>query len=92
MSNSKEYSVNLFKPHTPHGKANSKMIISMIIIWAVAVFGFQAILAILNKPTPEKNYIMFQKTRPAIQNNRASVLDKRAFSRVVLSVLGKILF
>ncbi len=89
MSDQKDNSVNLFKPRTPHGKANSKMVISMIIVWAVAIFGFQTLLIILNKPTPEKNYIIFEQVWPEISEDRASTDVKKKFSRVVLSVLGK---
>ncbi len=89
MSSSKDYHVNLFKPRTPHGKSNTKMILSMLLIWFVSIFGFQALLIILSEPTPEKNYLTFQKTWPNVSNHRASVEEKQDFARVVLSVLGK---
>ena len=64
MSNPKDFHVNLFRPRTPHGKSNTKMILTMIGLWFVSIFGFQALLIVLNKPTPEKNYLLFQEIWP----------------------------
>ena len=89
MPGTKEYHVNLFKPRTPHGKSNTKMILSMILIWFVSIFGFQALLIIMNKPTPEKSYLVFQKIWPSITERRASIEEKQDFARVLLFVLGK---
>lgn len=89
MSNSNDYDVNFFKPITEHARANAKLITIMFLIWAFAVFGFQFMLIIFNKPTPEKNYVQFQKDWPAIIETTSTVEMNQEFSRTLLSVLGK---
>jgi putative solute:sodium symporter small subunit len=84
-----QYEVNLFKPKTAYTKANMKIIIVMIGIWAVAVFGFQFLMIAINKPTPEPTYQEFTAVWPAIENGNATTAQKQSFARVVLMVLGK---
>jgi len=90
MSDSNEYKVNFFKPLSNHAKANTKLITILFLIWVFSVFGFQFLLIIFNKPTPEKNYVQFQKDWPSISENiSASTEMRQEFSRTILSVLGK---
>ena len=49
MTNSEDYNVNFFKPLSDHAKTNKKLIATLAIIWFCAVFGFQALLMILNE-------------------------------------------
>lgn len=82
--------VNFFRPAPGHAMANMKLISSLVIIWAIAVFGFQFALVILNKPTPEANYHIFEEVWPGIADgSSATPAAKKQFARVVLSVLGK---
>lgn len=85
----KDYNVNFFKPRTDHAKANMKVVLTMIIIWAVAVFGFQILLAASVKPTAEKAYKTFKQIWPAINEGSASPEQEQEFARVTLMVLGK---
>ncbi|MCK5146327.1 DUF4212 domain-containing protein [bacterium] len=85
-----QYEVNFFKPHSEHAKANKRVIIILAVIWAVAVFGFQALLLVLNKPTPEKSYTTFQSVWPQVVEDEAATLEmKQNFARSLLSVIGK---
>ena len=88
-SDSGKYDVNFFKPKSAHARADMKMISIMIIIWAVAVFGFQFLLIGFNKLTPEPAYETFQQVWPSIENSTADATAQQQFSRSVLSVLGK---
>jgi uncharacterized membrane protein len=56
------YNFSLFTPRNIHGKKNRNVILSMLAIWAVAVFGFQFLLRMIEKPTPEKSLVMFEST------------------------------
>jgi len=59
-------------------------------IWAVGVFGFQFLLIIFNEPTPEKSYVTFQSTYPAVVEDKAATPQmKTDFAKSILSVLGK---
>lgn len=90
MTDDKRYEVNFFKPLSEHAKANKKLILILAIIWAVAVFGFQFALILLNEPTPEKNYTVFLSVWPeVIENESAAPEMKQDFLKVSLAVLGK---
>ena len=90
MTDHEKYNVNFFKPLTDHARANKKLIITLAVIWAVAVFGFQILLMLLNQPTPEKNFTTFESIWPAIvENTDTGIETKQDFSRILLSVLGK---
>jgi putative solute:sodium symporter small subunit len=84
-----KYDVNFFKPKSAHARADMKMISIMVIIWAVAVFGFQVLLMLTNKATPEPAYETFQQVWPSVENGTANEDAQKQFSRSVLSVLGK---
>ncbi len=90
MTDNGQYDINFFRAKTPHAKANRNLIITLALVWAVAVFGFQFLLIIFNEETPEKSYTTFQSLWPAvIENSEASLEDKQEFSKTLLSVLGK---
>lgn len=72
MSDSKDYNINLFKPHSDYAKANTKLIFTLLIIWAVAVFGFHFALILLGKVTPEKSYTEFTSVWPSVIEKQVS--------------------
>ena len=86
---SSNYNINIFKPKTPYTKINSIIILTMIAIWAVAVFGFQFLLRFSETPTPEKGYITFEQSWGKIQKGRVTVGETRELVKVLLSVSGK---
>ncbi len=90
MTEDKRYEVNFFKPLSGHGRANRKLILILASIWAVAVFGFQFTLMILNEPTPEESYTVFESVYPEVLDNANSDMTmKQNFSKSLISVLGK---
>ena len=72
-----------------HGKKNRNVIFSMLIIWAVAVFGFQLLLRIIEKPTPEKSLTMFESTWSSVHSGDLKSADYRTFLRSLVLVKGK---
>ena len=84
-----DYRVNLFAPKTGHAKANSKIIITMVLVWAVAVFGFQFLLKALEKPTKEKSLIAFEQVWENAAAGTATSLEKQTIAKSILAVLGK---
>lgn len=84
-----DYSVNLFTPKTGHAKANSKIIITMVLVWAVAVFGFQFLLKALEKPTKEKSLIAFEQVWENVAAGMATSSEKQTIAKSILAVLGK---
>ncbi|RLD73598.1 MAG: hypothetical protein DRJ10_17645 [Bacteroidetes bacterium] len=86
----KDYNISFFKPTTPLAKFNRNLIIGLFTVWAVAIFGFQILLRIVETPTPEKAYENYELVWDDVKSGNASVADKQVFIKSVLSVLGKI--
>lgn len=87
---SDDYHISFFKPTTPHALANRNLVVWFVLIWFIAIFGFQILLWAIEKPTPEPAYLSFQKVWPTVENNTASEGDLQIFGQASLSVLGKL--
>jgi hypothetical protein len=61
----------------------------MLIIWAVAVFGFQILLRVIEKPTPEKALNMFESTWSSVQSDQMKDVDYKTFLNSLVLVKGK---
>lgn len=81
--------VNFFRPQTEHSSADMKMIIALVLVWAIAVFGFQFLLVVLNQPTPEPAYTTFQSVWQSVSGGTANQTQQQEMARITLSVLGK---
>lgn len=84
-----EHNVNFFKPVSEHARSNMKLIGTMVVIWAVAVFGFQFLLILMEKKVPEDYYVEFEQVWPVVAKGEASREARQTFSKVALAVLGK---
>ncbi|MDF1575430.1 MAG: DUF4212 domain-containing protein [Bacteroidales bacterium] len=82
--------MSFFKPSTESARHNRNMVVQLVLIWAVAIFGFQILLKILEKPVPEPSYTQFESSWQAIEAGTATVSDYQEAGQAVLSVLGKI--
>jgi len=87
----KSYTINFFKPHTATGKTDRTIIVSMVLIWAIAVFGFQIALKVLETPTPEKTLGLFNAVQAQTLAGTATVAEQQGFVQALLSVRGKAL-
>jgi putative solute:sodium symporter small subunit len=85
----KDYRISFFKPTTPFSKTNRNLVIVLVLIWAIAVFGFQILLRVMEKPTPEKALVTFEKVWGNVKAETASTEEKIEFANSVLMVLGK---
>jgi putative solute:sodium symporter small subunit len=88
-SNPNDYHISFFKPATEMARLNRNIIISLVIIWTVAIFGFQITLKIISKPTPEPAYLAFEQVWDQVSSGNPSDEDLQVFAQVCLSVLGK---
>lgn len=88
-SSEKDYSFNLFKPVSRYGRANRDLIISLVLVWFVAIFGFQLLLLILEKPTPEKALLKFESVYENVKAGQGSIAEKQDFVNSMISVAGK---
>jgi len=80
--------VNFFKPRSKAAKANTRLISILVVIWAVAVFGFQFLLIGLGKPVEEKTLTDFRVLWPKVQASPAES-ELQSFAKVLLYTLGK---
>lgn len=85
-----DYHISFFKPTTPHAVANRNMVVWFVLIWFIAIFGFQILLWAVEKPTPEPAFLTFQKVWPKVEANSASEVELQEFGQTTLSVLGKL--
>lgn len=90
-NNNEMYRFSFFKPTTKEARYNRNMIVTLVIIWAVAVFGFQFLLRILEKPVPEEALKDFQTAWKKVENNNATKQDKQLLVSSMLSVSGKLM-
>jgi putative solute:sodium symporter small subunit len=90
MESESNYNFNLFRPRNRHGVKNRNIILSMLVVWFVAVFGFQILLKVLEKPVPEKSLTAFESAWPAMRSGSATEAEARTCLRSLLLVRGKI--
>jgi putative solute:sodium symporter small subunit len=84
-----DYNFSLFKPVSPYGRKNRNLIITLLIIWFMAVFGFQCLLVLLQKPTPEKTLITFESVWENVKAKKATESEKKNFVNSLVAVAGK---
>jgi putative solute:sodium symporter small subunit len=85
-----DYRMSFFRPTTESARHNRNMVVQLVLIWAVAIFGFQILLKILEKPVPEPSYTLFESSWQAVDAGTPSVTDYQVAGQAVLAVLGKI--
>ena len=89
MESQDQYNFSIFKPRNLHGRKNRNVIFTMLLIWAVTVFGFQFLLRGIQKPVPEKTLIMFESVWPKVLADDLSTDDYRTLLNSFVLVKGK---
>jgi len=89
MGTPDSYNFSLFSPRNLHGKKNRNVILTMLLIWAVAVFGFQLLLRAMEKPTPEKALTLFESVWPAAKSGDLTPADSKSLLGALVLVKGK---
>jgi putative solute:sodium symporter small subunit len=84
------YHISFFKPATKQARYNRNMVLWLVSIWFVAIFGFQILLKIVEKPTPEPEYFAFKAAWSKVENSTFSPTELVDLGKSSLSVLGKI--
>jgi len=85
-----DFHFSFFKPVNEKARKNRNMTLWFIIIWATAVFGFQILLRIVEKPVPEPAYESFISVWDQIQTGDPAQAELSTFASSVLAVLGKV--
>jgi len=84
-----DYSFSLFNPVSQYGRKNRNLILTLLIIWFVAIFGFQLLLLIVQKPTPEKTLLTFESVWENVKTGKATEQEKKDFVNSLVAVAGK---
>ncbi len=90
MESQNDYHFNLFQPFTEHGRKIRNLILTMLAIWAVCVFGFQILLKVVEKPTPEATLTSFDASYASIQNGSIDQATVRDFLHSLVLTAGKV--
>jgi putative solute:sodium symporter small subunit len=85
-----DYHISFFKPTTPQAVANRNLVVWFVLIWFTAIFGFQILLRIIQKPTPEPAYISYEQAWSKLATTSFSDTDLQELGQATLSVLGKL--
>lgn len=88
-TNKNEFNFSLFKPVSDYGRKNRNFIISILIIWFVAIFGFQILLLIFEKPTPEASLIKFERVWENVTKGNSSLEEQQDYIKSLIAVEGK---
>jgi len=89
-SNPNDYHFSFFRPTTDSARRNRNMVIQLVLIWAVAIFGFQILLKVIEKPTPEPAWDLYQSVWGEIEAGSTDPQLLKKASQSALSVLGKV--
>jgi len=89
METPNDYNFSIFNPVNEYSRRNRNIIFSILIIWLVCIFGFQVLLLILQKPTPEKTLTVYESVAGHVFSGQATAEEKQVFNGSLLMVLGK---
>jgi putative solute:sodium symporter small subunit len=84
------YHLSFFKPTTDSARRNRNMVVQLVLIWAVAIFGFQFLLKIVEKPVPEPAFTAYLSSWQDMESGKADLNDYKIIGQSALSVLGKV--
>ena len=82
--------VSFFKPVSLRARKNRNMTLWLVIVWAVAIFGFQILLKVIGKPTPEQAHIEYMQVWEQVKSGDAQEQELKIFAQSVLQVLAKV--
>jgi len=89
MEDATRYDINFFTPHTPFLKDATRLIWIGLSIWFFATYGFHILLKVIEKPTPEAGYLVYEKVYPKLAQGTASQEELVGIGKVYLGLVGK---
>jgi len=89
MESVDQYNFSIFRPRNLHGRKNRNVILSMLAIWAIAVFGFQFLLRAVEKPVPEEPLLVFNKLWPGVTADDSGFQEGRDLLHAIVVTRGK---
>ena len=89
MEVSTKYDINFFTPHTPFLKDATRLIWIGMTIWFFATYGFHILLKVIETPTPEAGYVVYEKVYPKLTQGTATQEELVSIGNVYLGLIGK---
>lgn len=89
MKSFEDYNFSIFRPRNLHGRKNRNVIMTMLLMWAVAVFGFQFFLRAVEKPVQEKALVTFMELWPSVRSGTNNPESHNAFLTSLVKARGK---
>lgn len=89
MENGSQYDINFFTPHTPFLKEATRLVTIGIVVWFVAVYGFHILLRVIETPTPEQDYLTYEKIYPKLSQGTATLEEQQQMANIYLGLIGK---
>ncbi len=90
MESADQYNFSIFTPRNLHGRKNRNVIFTMLAIWALAVFGFQILLRVIEKSVPEKALTLFESEWAQVAAGNIDQADYQDLLHSLLMARGKI--
>ncbi|MFO7574987.1 MAG: hypothetical protein R6W67_07500 [Bacteroidales bacterium] len=89
MVETEDYKISFFRPTTDRARLNRNLTLKLFIAWAVAIFGFQVLLKIIEKPVPEEGLMSFSAAWEKIEAEAAGITDFQNAAVPIVQVMGK---
>ncbi len=83
------YRISFFRPTTQRALANRNLTIKLFIIWAVAIFGFQVLLKVFEKPVQEDALVRFTPAWVKVLTGQAVEEDFKVAAQSMVQAMGK---
>ena len=90
MDENNQFHISFFRPTTERAKKNRNKVLVLLVIWGFGVFGFQILLKVLEKSTPEPVLTEFNDVWSQVKSGQATDTELQVFARSVLQVAGKV--
>ena len=72
-SHPNDYHISFFKPTTKIARLNRDIVVFLVVIWTIAIFGFQIALKVFEKPSPEPAYLDFEQVWDQVAGNTGHI-------------------
>ncbi len=85
-----DYKISFFRPTTQRALVNRNLTIKLFLLWAVAIFGFQVLLKIVEKPVQEEALLRFTPAWENVLAGEAIEQDYKIAGQSMVQAMGKI--
>ncbi len=85
-----DYKISFFRPTTQRALVNRNLTIKLFLLWAVAIFGFQVLLKLVEKPVPEEALLRFTPAWEKVVAGEASEQDFQVAGQSMVQAMGKV--